>query len=949
MKKHLKKILFICSFLLLTNLLLGGSVVKAFKITTPPEIDGKLDDICWKKATPITNFIIKNTKKIAKSQTISYLLYDKNNLYIGFKCLDSNIKNIKSEKRRHDGYIFHDDCVEVMLDPWQSKDEYFHFVINASGSIYDAYCSQGGFIQVPKWNGQWEAKTFIGKDYWSAEIRIPYYNLGLNQKVNSTWGINLLREKKHPFRENSSIAKDGAFNLAGKFGQIKNLNVDFNKYFYRQGTPKILTEIKNGKLNVLVNIPIENLTGKPQRVKLSLWLIAPNGTSSVKTDILTFNNDNKIKANIGPISLDVSGEYDCYITISDNRTKQIYSFSKSKMLIEYIPMSIKVLEPFYHDAIFDSQKLKDVAIQVNIHLPKKEMKGKNLTVKIISQKTHTVICKQTLAVQKISNKFIFHTNKLPYGQLQIIADIKDAKGKTIAQTKHIFKKLPYKKGEVWVGKDGNCYIDGKPFFFIGSWGHNEDTNKYYNAEWRNRTGKKRILMIPYWINYTKALKAKKLSNDLINYTIEIVKQYRDKPNFFAYHLADEPEGHGYSAKILEKLYKIIIKHDPYHPVILTHNSFSSFKHYFNAADINTSHTYPPIYKNKKINDLSKIGSYTDDCVKFNAGRRFVGTLLQSFNYGDYGSVDGRISNYQEFRTKLHLAIIFGAKGIIFFNRFYLHYPELYIGIPHLAQELDYLGKAIIAQKSKKIVQTNTASIKTLLKEVNGELYLFAVNDSLKPIEAKIKIADISKINSKINVVSENRSINIKANTFKDQFDAFETHIYTTSNKKTKLLSVKDIEAKIAKTNQNRKKQGNIAFQMFEGDGVKITASSNKGDWQRPDNGLWHLVDGVIDEMCRSDVVVWSDKTPNKYPDWVQIELPKKHHLNRMVIYTPQASLKDYQVQIYNAGNWKTIATVTANKSKIITHKFASIIADKIRLLITATNGPNSKISEIELY
>ena len=159
------------------------------------------------------------------------VLYDESNIYIGMKCDEPNVNNIKTSSREHDdGQLFRDDCIEIMLDSGLNMTNYFHFAVNASGSKFDRSCDQGGWIGDTGWDGTWNARSFIGKDYWSCEVSIPFYTLGITPKVNSTWGINLCREKKRPNNENTSIAKDGAFNLAGKFARLKDLNVDFKKY-----------------------------------------------------------------------------------------------------------------------------------------------------------------------------------------------------------------------------------------------------------------------------------------------------------------------------------------------------------------------------------------------------------------------------------------------------------------------------------------------------------------------------------------------------------------------------------------------------------------------------------------------------------------------------------------------------------------------------------------------
>jgi len=213
--------------------------------------------------------------------------------------------------------------------------------------------------------------------------------------------------------------------------------------------------------------------------------------------------------------------------------------------------------------------------------------------------------------------------------------------------------------------------------------------------------------------------------------------------------------------------------------------------------------------------------------------------------------------------------------------------------------------------------------------------LFVVNADMEPRDVRITIPGISKRAKNLNVIPEARTIEIKEDSFSDKFDTFEVHVYTTSKEETGLLSVKEVCKKIDAVQQARKKPGNLAFQMYKDDGVTVTASSGGGP------RLWHLVDGIIN----SKRTIWVDKTPN----WIEIKLPEAHSIGKVVVYPYDKSLKDYSVQAFVAGEWKEVDKVTGNKDEMITHKFNPVVTDRIRLWITAANGPNSKIAEIEIY
>jgi Carbohydrate family 9 binding domain-like/F5/8 type C domain len=938
---------FLFAFVLSSNTLWANRTINVVKTSYPPTIDGKLNDPCWKKAKPVTAFKINETEKPAKFQTIGYILYDDDNLYIGVKCFEPNINNLKAnvKKAKHDGSVHRDDCIEIMLDPTSSKNDYFHFMVNALGAKYDRFCREGGLHGNKNWDGEWKAKSFIGKDYWSCEMIFPFYMFEITSAVTSTWGINLCREKKNP-PENSSIAKKGSFNVAGRFANIKGLDVNFRRFCYKVGKPIISTEVKDSILNAEVSFVIDNQTGKTQEVKLACWLVDPDKNPNIKSNTAKITAGKEKAYKIGTFTLRKQGEYDCYTLLKDPEKGDILHLSKIKIPIEYVPIAINIIEPFYRDAIFATQNLKKVILEVENKLDKAKLKECSLKVEVRKDGAPKVILSKRISNPLALNKLAFNVEKLPYGNLEIFAAIKDKTGKTIAETRHKLQKLPYKKGEVWLGRDRNWYIDGKPFFPNMAWARPEDNNPYYNVCWGYRKGKKGVIAIYHSSHYYAIKKSGKLDQRLIDYTIEKVKKNRDNPNLFAYQTTDEPS---LAVTAMETMYKIIRKEDPYHPILISHNRVASVRDYLNAADYHDFHCYPIISKNKRVNDLSKISKFAKAYLKITDGKKFVGFMDQAFNYGDWGRLNERIHTYQESRGKMLLALICGAKGALFYNRTYLHYPELYIGAPHLAQELNYLGEAIIAPDAKLKVKVNSNEVKTLLKDVNGELYLFVSNAAMKPRDIQITIPGIKKYSNVLNVISENRKITLKGDSFTDRFDTFEVHIYTTSKKNTGLLSVKEISRKISKINKRRKKPGNLAFQEFEGDGVTVSASSNARADIRQDNGLWHVVDGIVDKIDHYKALAWHDKTPNKFPDWLEIKLPRKHDIGRVVVYPFAKSLKDYSIQAFVSGKWKVVDKASGKNEEIIIHTFKPVNTDRIRILVTATNGPDSEITEVEIY
>jgi hypothetical protein len=67
------------------------------------------------------------------------------------------------------------------------------------------------------------------------------------------------------------------------------------------------------------------------------------------------------------------------------------------------------------------------------------------------------------------------------------------------------------------------------------------------------------------------------------------------------------------------------------------------------------------------------------------------------------------------------------------------------------------------------------------------------------------------------------------------------------------------------------------------------------------------------------------------------------------VYTYKQSIKGYTVQAFLNNAWRDMDKVTGQKSNHITNTFKPVQTDRIRLLITATNGPSAIVTEIEAY
>jgi hypothetical protein len=102
-------------------------------ITTPPVIDGNLDDPIWKLAPHVSGFktFIPDFDIVPKEQTDVALAYDRENLYFAFRCYDDPSK-VKASVSPRDK-MTSDDFICINLDSFDDQQALTAFYVNPLG------------------------------------------------------------------------------------------------------------------------------------------------------------------------------------------------------------------------------------------------------------------------------------------------------------------------------------------------------------------------------------------------------------------------------------------------------------------------------------------------------------------------------------------------------------------------------------------------------------------------------------------------------------------------------------------------------------------------------------------------------------------------------------------------------------------------------------------------
>ncbi len=158
-----------------------------------PVIDGDISDPAWETVSWGGDFVQwQPYEGESPTQKTGFkILYDAKNLYIAYRCYDTEPEKIEKRLSRRDG--FDGDWIEVNIDSYHDKRSAFSFTITAAGVKGDEFISNDGQNWDESWDPIWYAKSQIDDEGWTAEVRIPLSQLRFANKEQHVWGIQFTR------------------------------------------------------------------------------------------------------------------------------------------------------------------------------------------------------------------------------------------------------------------------------------------------------------------------------------------------------------------------------------------------------------------------------------------------------------------------------------------------------------------------------------------------------------------------------------------------------------------------------------------------------------------------------------------------------------------------------------------------------------------------------------
>ena len=202
-------------------------------VATAPRLDGTLADPIWQQAYRVESFSLHTSPGVPPTQkTEVFLCHDRENLYLGVRCQEQAMAELKAAATTEDGPVFTDDSIEIFLDTDNDEFTFHQLAFNANGIRFDQYgegaydygfnifAAEIGGKQVRNvgWNGAWTVKTSRHADCWEATVALPFATFG---RASDLWGILIGRNRRATERqETSSWPAIGFFHQPAKFAKL---------------------------------------------------------------------------------------------------------------------------------------------------------------------------------------------------------------------------------------------------------------------------------------------------------------------------------------------------------------------------------------------------------------------------------------------------------------------------------------------------------------------------------------------------------------------------------------------------------------------------------------------------------------------------------------------------------------------------------------------------------
>ena len=781
-------------------------------------IDGKLDEAVWESAKVFSGF--KNLKSRgggpAAADAEFRILSCEDRVYIGIKCIEPDIEWVVSKHSMRSTWCT--DCVEFFISPSGDGFEFYQFMVTLGDLAVCKFYSEAGNIQPDPYKPQWQHATYVGEDYWSAEIELPLtaFYMTSNDAWNSEWLLSVCRTR---------TSKDLGLQYCSWCDLVSGY-IEPTNFRFVEGFP--MRPEKNDVRISTAAVKINSKTDKGFEGEVVVTATVPqdgeytfSGENMTAVDVTLKAGNNEFTA---PCSFEKENRHSMELQLTRKSDGEVFK-RWYPVRVAYEPIKLALTYPEFRGNFYPGQDYSKVVGKVIANKP--------VTVTLegpgIGTKT---------AIPDADGSFTIDTSALEEGVAMLtITDGLDT------LTKKIRRLAPSGHTMAWIS-GGNLVIDGKPTlrrnmyakYYRGgeAFKLRYDADNLHATEGVETAGSisPRRLMRGSDSPGGEATFDQKPSDEMYRRVAAAIERSRDR-DFVYYYLDDEPECRGVSPVYLRYLYEFVTDLDPYHVVLIGTRSAGSM---VDCADWFECHPYINVqvrdgmrYCARPINTL---GKFVDEVLSINRTDKCVGFLPTCFSY-EYASLYSDYPNFDEMICHTWAGILPGAKTLWPYAFHDLNdRAALYEGIRYLFSTFEALEDLVLHAKRTELIRNTKAH--AVHYTLNGEEMFVLANLVDEPQTVTLDGISGTWYNFR-------HGDTITGNTF--QLKPYEVVIGTSKVRDAGLPTYQETAALVDKLEYERTHTGSVFFGREADMIINGEPGSMNGE---PGKGHYKLFDGVRD-------------------------------------------------------------------------------------------------------
>ncbi|MDR0932807.1 MAG: hypothetical protein LBM70_07315 [Victivallales bacterium] len=744
-------------------------------ITQAPQIDGALGEECWEKAPSV--FLNSIMGGLSCASTEVKLRYDAQNIYLGFICKDPQKNKGRGES------------LEIFLDFWGTGNPFYQFILPYDGEKFANRSSNGKHEF--KYPIEWNAKVQPNTDGWTAEIQIP-----LSQFPEKTQAKQL-SELRMNFARNYPGGPE--VYLSWTPMQITFLEPEhfgFVKFGEAQDNPKIIASEFRSTNPQDQRFAIETLLHNSSSLSTVLFLLTELETTTLplQSSYSRVELSSKEKKTVTIDNLKIENSRIRLIQSLFDENGQLL---QKKSNIRYVQQPLKVFSEYSY---YTSEKEAKIHVETAPYCVIPD--GSKLTLQLRLPPLSTVLSTHTYSFNGREGNFSLPLNQSyrPH-HFRIEAILTAPDGSTIGRQNFSLIRRSPRPNEVKINRLNRIpYVNGKPFFAYGYQVHNitPETIEFLKANKMDY-----VSYVGHWVS----LQTNQLFLDLCDKNdIKVMNSYlirsyalspsdflgniKDHPSLFAVNPVDESDD-----DMLPEIVHMAQTINPYiinyrNDNVATYNYWRKRLYNSSPGDVGAFDRYPFVVRPDGMPHIVNSMLYTVERFMHLMDAESREENIPSFCWMQASETFSRELNDVELTYLHYAALINNCVGFTYFA-----------GVPYsscarntikrLNGELKEIEKYIVSTEKPGqvniVANERNAEIIFMVKQLNHELLIIALNRAAVPVRGKIKFdkKHIDQMKSdEVEVLFENRTLKIKADgEFDDEFPAFGRHVYRIPSKK----------------------------------------------------------------------------------------------------------------------------------------------------------------------